>query len=233
MSVWAIIGWVLLGILGLILLLLVFPVFLRVSYHGELTARLYVLGIPFTLASPKKEEKSNAKEKPAKKGKKAKKSQAKDADKKKARPSISAMLKEDGPGAVISYFSAVTRLAATALRRVLAALRISRFEVDILLASADAAQTARQVGMACAVVYPAEEVLIHLTHMKKHRVTVAPDFLAEKGRVSLEIRLHIVPIRGVWALLRLLWGYLLLNLREKEQGSDQTEPAKEAVSIAD
>lgn len=233
MSVWAIIGWVLLGILGLLLLLLVSPVFLRVSYHGELTARLYVLGIPFTLASPKKKEKSKKDNKPAKKGKKAKKAKAQSGDEKKDRPSVSAMLKEDGPGAVISYFAAVSRLAATALRRVLAALRIGRFEVDILLASSDAAQTARQVGMACAVVYPAEEVLIHLTHMGKHRVTVAPDFLSEKGRVSLEIRLHVVPIRGGWVVLRLLWGYILLNLRDKNQGVDKTEPVKEAIAAAD
>lgn len=232
MWAWAIIGWILLGLLGLLLFLLVCPVFFRISYHGELTARMYVLGIPFTLASPSKALKKEKKASRSGKKQKSFKKDSQKGDKKKAQPSVVDMLKEDGPGAVIAYFAAISHLASTALRRLLAALRISRFEVEILLASADAAKTAQNVGRACGVVYPAEAVLQRLTHMKRHRVTVAPDFLSEKGRVDMEIRLHVVPLQGGWVLLRLLWGYLMLNLRDQGQGGDKAEPIKEAVSAA-
>lgn len=40
----------------------------------------------------------------------------------------------------------------------------------------------------------------------------------------------MIPARGGWVLLRLLWGYVMLNLRDKGQGMDKTEPIKEAVS---
>lgn len=88
-----IIGWVLLGILALLLLLLIVPVRLRVKYGEELMARLWVLCIPIKLApkkeKPEKESKEEQADKPAKdekvkkdKKKKAKKSSKNEADKK-------------------------------------------------------------------------------------------------------------------------------------------------------
>ena len=231
MSVWAGIGWALLGILGLFFLLLVCPVFFRISFHGELIVRTYVLGIPFTIAAPWKKDKTEENERVKGKRKSAPKKSAR-AGKKKSGFSIKEMLKEDGPGTVIAYFAAISRLAATALRRVLAAVRFSRFRVELLIASADAAKTAQDVGKACGAVYPALAVLQHLTHMKRHYVTVTPDFLSEKGRVDLEIRLHVVPVRILWAALRLLWGYLMLNLLEKDDTRETSVPSGKAVSTA-
>ena len=47
MSGWTIVWIVLLSLLGLLVLLLAVPIYLRVTFHGELTVLVRVWGIPF------------------------------------------------------------------------------------------------------------------------------------------------------------------------------------------
>ena len=63
MSGWTIVWIVLLSLLGLLVLLLAVPIYLRVTFHGELTVLVRVLGIPFRLYPRKKKPE---KEKPPK-----------------------------------------------------------------------------------------------------------------------------------------------------------------------
>ena len=49
MSGWTIVWIVLLSLLGLLVLLLAVPIYLRVTFHGDLKVLVRVLGIPFRL----------------------------------------------------------------------------------------------------------------------------------------------------------------------------------------
>ncbi len=206
--------YILLGIVGLLLLVLLFPVSLRASFSGEFTVRLRVLGIPFTLY-PLREKKPA---RPAKSARQKRKKKAAKAQKKPSEEKLSAsigrMLKEDGVGAVLHYLKEMAALLGTAVRRILAALTIDRLELHMVLAGEDAAQTAILHGTACSVVFPALALLQANVRVRSREVQVVPDFVQGERRVAFDVRLHACPLRLLWAVLRLLTGYVGYTLKE-------------------
>lgn len=125
MSGWTIVWIVLLSLLGLLVLLLAVPIYLRVTFHGELTVLVRVWGIPFRLYPRKKKPE---KEKPPKAEKPKKSRKQKPGKLRKESMSVSQMLKEDGVGAVVSYYTSLARLLSTEARRL---LRPSRWTIWI------------------------------------------------------------------------------------------------------
>ena len=93
MSGWTIVWIVLLSLLRLLVLLLAVPIYLRVTFHGELTVLVRVWGIPFRLYPRKKKPE---KEKPPKAEKPKKSRKQKPGKLRKESMSVSQMLKEDG-----------------------------------------------------------------------------------------------------------------------------------------
>lgn len=200
-----IIGYVLLGLLALILLLLAVPVFVRVTFFGELTATVFFLGIPvFRFSSAEKVPESPktvaVEEQP---------------DKSKDDPlsALALQLKQDGVGATLHSLGELARLAGGAFRRVLAALTVDKLVLRLLVAMNDASQTARTTGAVCAVLYPALTTLQAVLRIRKREVTVTPDFLGSTGRAEAEVILHTVPYRLLWAAL---WSFLAYRKWRKD-----------------
>ncbi len=200
---WSIVWTVLLGLLALLVLLLVLPVSLRIAFRGELTVRIRIVGIPFRIY-PRRERPE--KEKQAKK-QKAKKRRKTDKKEKKL-PAFSKMLKEDGVSAVISYYASLARLIETGAKRLIRVFTVDHLYLHMTVASGEASETAQDYGRACAVIFPAEALLESVMRIRRRSVRVIPDFLASKGRAEFDIRLHAVPARILWVLLRLFISFI-------------------------
>lgn len=223
MTVWGVIGIVLLSLLGLLVLILLSPVFARIRYDEELTVCLWVLGIPvyrYSSAKPKRE-------KPKRKADKPKKKKEKTEEKK---PSFFAdlakRLKTDGVGAVVAEVKEIAREVVGALRRVARCVVVDRLELQLVIASDDAAATAINSGRMCAVLYPSLTAIQSVVRIRHRAVTVVPDYLAEKGRVRADIVLHGFSIRLVWAAVRTLMSYIALQSRKSTKTKEESENGK-------
>ena len=206
---WAV--YILLGLLALILVLLFMPVWVRVTYRGELCVRVRVLGIPLTVLPPP--------EKPDKPDKASEKKDKKPAEEKEKSPSrgkellseISRSFREDGVQATLEYLQALAALAGRAAGRALRSITVDCLRMDMLIATGDAADTARRYGQVCGVLYPALAAVSGPVRIRRRRLRVEPNFLAEKSAVQLEIRLHIWVFRLVGAAIALLVGYWMMR----------------------
>ncbi len=101
MSGWTIVWIVLLSLLGLLVLLLAVPIYLRVTFHGELTVLVRVWGSRSGCIRARRSRKRRSPK--AEKPKKSRKQ--KPGKLRKESMSVSQMLKEDGVGAVVSYYT--------------------------------------------------------------------------------------------------------------------------------
>jgi hypothetical protein len=206
-----IVGYVLLGLLALILLVPAFPVFVRLTFFGELTVTVFVMGIPvfrFSSAASSSDapQKETTKPKP----------QPPEKDKppeKKENPlaALAKQLKYDGVGAVLHTVGELARIAGGAFKRVLRSITVDRLQLRLTVAAKDASDTAQTTGKICAVLYPSLSVLQYALRIKKRAVTVVPDYLAEKGAAEADVTVHVVPYRLLWAAIRAFFAYRKWN----------------------
>jgi len=190
-----------LGVIVLLLLILLLPVHLHVFYHEKLVIRAGVLFINFTLyPRPPISEK--------RKQKKAKKEKRKQAKEKEELSRAEEMLRSEGVLAVVHYYIEMTRLIGTALKRLVRTITVDKLILNLIVASDDASDTAVNYGRVCSVIYPAQALIESIVRVKKRDINIKPDFLLEKGNVNGEIRLHVLPVRVLWALLMFFIGYI-------------------------
>ena len=197
---WGIIGYSLLGLLGLLILLLLLPVFVRIRYYEEMTVCVRVLGIPVYRYSSLK-EKADKPPRRKKKKDKAEKKHKKKQEKQGFFADLTKQFKTEGVAAVLRTVKTVVGLATGALKRVLKSVTVDRLQLQLIIASEDAAATAINCGRVCAVLYPSLSALQCAMRIRRREVTVTPDYLAETGRVMADVRLHVIPIRALWAAL--------------------------------
>lgn len=220
MTVWSVIGIVLLSLLGLLVLLLISPIFVRIRYNEELTVCVWVLGIPvyrYSSGKPKREKPKKKADKPKKKTKEEKPSFFAD---------LSKRLKTDGVGAVVAEIKELAGLVIGAARRVAHAVTVDRLQMDLIVASDDAAATAINSGRVCAVLYPSLTAIQSVICIRHRAVTVTPDYLAEKGRAQVDVLLHGFSIRLVWAAVRTLISYIALQSRKSTNTKEESENGK-------
>lgn len=213
MGVWI---WLLRGVLALlalagalVLLLLVVPVYGRLTYREELRLRLWVLGIPITVFPErpkrvKKAKKSAPGRKKAKRVEKAKKPSAL----RQLKTELAESFRRDGVAASLRYLTRLAQLAGTALRDVLPAVTVARLELHLRIAAEEAADTAVEYGRVCAVVFPGLAALERWLPVRRRRVTVEPDFLRERSAAQIEVGFHVRPWRLLWAAVVFLVRYL-------------------------
>ncbi len=202
---------VILCILAALLILLLLPISLRVNYKESLEVRIRYLFVSVRVF-PKKAKKKSAEAKRKQEIKQAAKEGKEDLS------HIQTMLKEEGIAATASYLSEMLRLIGSAARRLLAAASMD-IRLRIIVASEDAAQTAVDYGRVCAAVYPLEAALECLTHVRRRRVVIIPDFTKTQGEFEGDIRLSMMPIRDLWIGLRFLRGYMKTLVRQDKSGA--------------
>lgn len=214
-TVLAVIGYVLLGVLVLVLLVPLFPVFVRVTFEDDLCLRVYLLGIPIIRCTPQPETEAS-------KPRQVKSEPKPGAKKPSFWDDLAKSLKEDGVRTVLRQMTDLAKLAGGVLHRVFRGITVDRLRLALTVASGEAADTAQNCGKVCAVLYPVLSALQLVLRIRRREVTVTPDFLAEKGQARADVLIHAVPYRLLFAVLWALpafwkWKKALQSNHEEEQ----------------
>lgn len=203
--------YILLGILALIILLLLIPLYVRASYDSDLLVKVRYTFVSITVyPRPEKPVKPQKEEKIIKKGKMKKAEKTKLSE-------IEQMLHEEGVAAVAEYLVELAKLTGTAFRKVLAAITIDSLKLKIRVVSEDASSTAVEYGRVCAAVYPAEGILENVMHVKHRSLDIKPDFLGREGEVKGDLRLHVIPLRILCIAIQFFIGYIGNTMDERSQ----------------
>ncbi len=218
---WAV--YSLLALLGLVLLavllLLFVPLGARIAYDGELQVRLRVLGIPITLLPAKKGDSSAEKPPP-----KPKKKAAGPSKGQQLKQELSTAFRQDGLGATLQYLGELARLAKSALGRLLHSITVDKLTLEMLLATGDAAETAKLYGTVCGAVYPLLAAVSGPLRIKKRALRIEPNFLLPQSGVQFDVRLHVRVYQAVAAALWLLLRYMTIrettDIRTKEEANN-------------
>ena len=203
---WKAVGYIFLGLLSLLLITLVIPVYLQLRFKEELTICIRIWGIPvfrFSSADEKKTESSKR-------------------DEPSTGKSVASSLKSDGVNATIQYVKQITSLVVNTARRIFSAITVDKLIIKLTVASADASQTAQNTGRVCAVLYPAVTALQNVVNIRKREVTVIPDFLGEKGKAELELLAHAMPLKMLFAVRQ----YFAVKSIIKKENREEVEHGK-------
>lgn len=202
----------LLGLLALLIVLLSIPVYGRLSYDGDLSARVWVLGIPITLM-PRPEPASKPASAQSSSGKKQK-------EKKPSKlKELAELMKQDDLSGTLHFIGEVAALAGKTVGRLLRSITVNRLDLQMRIATDDVATTAQRYGQVCGVLYPALAIIERWVRIRRRDLRVEPNFLAEESAVRFDIRLQVSLWRLLGAAVALLWGFLVI----KEQSNPQNK----------
>ncbi len=181
--------WILLAILGFLLVILLWPVCLNVTYQGELKVRARVLGIPFTVFSEKKAAKKPAPAKTA----------GPVAGPKRKLLNLSRRLKEDGLWETVSFLKELAAIILKGAQKLFRAAWVRSLKLDIQIGGEDAAKTAMNYGKVSASVYPALEIIGGFIRIGKKKILLTPDFVTGTSGVQFAVKIWVCPVRALWA----------------------------------
>lgn len=207
--------YIVFGIIGFLLLLLLIPLHANITFDKDLNIKArYGFLTVIVWPRPKKT--------PKKKVKKEKVKEVKEPEEKKM-SAIEEMLKTDGLGAVLSFIKQLIKISTRAAKRTFRAFTIKHLNLNIIVASDDAADTALNYGKMCAAVYPASGVLHSLVRIKKSDINISPSFLTTTSTVFFDIRLKVVPLRLIWMGLRFLASFVVTMVKLFLKDEDKSE----------
>lgn len=198
----------LLGLLALVLVVLFVPVFGRITYDGELTVRVWVLGIPVTLVPLPEKKTPHSGKKAAKRTEKKQTSKFEE---------MISLMKQDDLAGTLHFLREVAALAVKTTGRVLHSVTITDLDLQMRIATDDPAKTAQRYGQVCGVLYPALAGIENAVGIRRRNLRVEPNFLMETSAVRFDIRLRMSVWRLLGAGIALLWGFLLLEEKDDPQ----------------
>lgn len=197
MIVLKIIGWVLLGLLALIVLALCVRVRLQIEYSSENTS--VVLGwlfLHFKLypMSKKKKDKEKDETKKEEEPKEETQDNSDKEPKKKQDSFLKTLYDAEGVDGLISILQRIVSYTKTFLGNLLHGVVVDELYVNVRCTRSDAAQTAIYYGEVCAVLFPLLGSLISRCRTKKYDVNVYPDYIARFSDASFISSIHITPV---------------------------------------
>ncbi len=226
MSVFLVILAILGGLLLLFGLLLLLRVGVQLRYDGSFSVKLKVLFLSFTLF-PKKEKLRIKGQLPSEK--KAKK------EKKKKQKKEKAVSKKPDFSEMFSFYRQLfTEVILPALGRFLKHLHLRVDQLQIEIASEDAAKTALLYGSAVSGGTAFLEFLRNITHLKMGReeeIYIRNRFDKIEGSCRVRITLSLCLWQAVHILLPALMKYLLLQQKKEQQVEKET--LKQKANIAE
>ncbi len=209
-------------ILLLIFLLLLVPVRLYVNSEPELT--VIVKYFWFKKGILPKGEKSGEKKAPAEKKPKTKKAREKRA--------LSYTLQE-----ILELVRILLRRTSPAVRRLLRRTSLAKFRMRMIVAGADAAETAIKFGKVNAQVFTAIALVEGLIRLKADQIEILPGFGVAKSETSYSGEMRLSPfallVAGVqiafWGLVSALPLFLKSrnNKTSKKSGGETADARKE------
>jgi len=222
------IGFILLGLLAVILLVLVCPIGVRIdASNGALAVAVRIFGLHFQVYPMKKKEKTPEElarieaEKKAKAEKKAREKEAKaaaeQAKAEKAAAEGKTLPKKKTFVQTLTFDKVcdLLALAKDAIQKVLRGFYIPHFRLYAHLNGGDAANTAILYGGACSFMGGVMPHLEHVCRIKKTDVQLYPDFEGNETVFDLTVTIMTVPIRLVAVALILLFRFLKIQKKHK------------------
>ncbi len=198
----AVVGYVLLGILAAILLLLCVPVRLILRYCTGKTPvgvlRWLFFQIDLLKAAERKTTDVDTR---------AKKADKPHPKKEKKPLEFSQML-----GIVADLLSSLKGGAGMVVRR----FRIYRVRLSMIVAGEDAADTAIDYGKCNAAVYSAYALAKNFMNLKNPEIEIRPDFVSGNGSVDFEMRGRLMPIVALVAAVRIFAAFLVKTIHRKK-----------------
>ena len=210
------IGWVVALVVAIILLLLLLsPVCLSVSYEEKwkVEARYLFIRYPLYPPRPPKKKKKDKKQGPAPEKQKPEEKSSPWRD----------ILKEKGIKGLLSFLRQLANAVTGGAKKLFQPLVIQKCFLHVTVGGEDAAQTAMEYGYLCAAVYPATGAVIANTKCKRHDVQVLCDFDSQEtdfrfyGKCSVKVLFLLVA--GWTAAYR----FLKSQIKEKLQVQKQSE----------
>ncbi len=199
----SIIGWVLLGLLLFVFVLLLLPVHTRIRYDGALQVWCGLGPVSLRLFPMKKKPKTE-KEKAQAAEKKAEK-----AAKKAAKP------KKDKQKLTLEIICDYIRLGVEALGMMRRRLVLRNLTCHLKVASKDAASTALLYGRIAAAVSALYPVLERNLRVRHTDIAVDADFEHETLDVVADVTLAVCPLRMLLAGMILLIQFLKIQKKSK------------------
>lgn len=198
--------YILLGILLVIILLLLTPVRLKVSYREDFRCTLIIGFLRFALY-PQKPKKKKKSKKPEKSEKKPEPEEEKKTN----------LLKEKGISWLFDLIKRIANLAVGVLKDFFGHIIVKKLMLSISVAGSDAADTAVKYGYCCSAVYPAFGIIVGAVKCSQYGIDISPDF--EENAKSAAILELEAKIKIFWLVtLVLKHGFkglkLLLDLKK-------------------
>lgn len=198
----AIVGYVLLGILAIIFLLLCIPVRLILRYQtgiepvGQLRWLFFRIDLLKVVQEKTKEpQKQEPKEK-------------KPAPKKGKKPlAFSHML-----GSILDLLASLKGGVGMIVR----GFRLYRVRLLMVVAGEDAAQTAVEYGTCNAMIYSAYALAKNFLNLCNPEIDIRPNFVSEESSVDFEMRGWLLPITLLGAALRIFASFLVKTIQRKK-----------------
>lgn len=211
----AIIGYILLGLLGLLFVLLLIPVKLVVNYVTGQPASAYVRWL-FIKYDFLKEDTQLVKEKP-----KAERKAGREGDEKQKTAKKSPMEFSELVGTILDIISVSYRPAGRFIKK----FRIYRLHIHMVVAEGDAAETALAYGKVSAAIYTAYALACNFLNLGKPDISIMPDFTKEEGRVDFELRGRLLPIYALDTGIRIAYAFLVKTIKRRQR-REEPHPRK-------
>ena len=188
------------AIVLIIALLLACPVTVSGEYEEELSVTVRDLFFRIRVL-PQQEKKKKAAG-----GQKQEKKKAQAEQTEETKNKIREILKKKGVSSLVELLSEAASLAVSVLKRFFSHVHISLFDLFLLVAAEDAAETAVLYGKVCGSVYTAAGAFMQACDCRRFGVSVVPDFQRSKTEARFRFRawvsLFYILQEGVSALIR-------------------------------
>ncbi|MBR2579418.1 MAG: DUF2953 domain-containing protein [Clostridia bacterium] len=164
--------WVLIAVFALIILILILPISAELYYDSEKFD--FKLKIGFLRVDTLGKWFSNRK--------------SKSGDKKTEKKKKNSEKLKDIQSAA-KYVKAFISTSGKIIKMILKSIKFKRLNLKIVVGSEEASKTATTYGAVCAAVYPVTSAFISFSEPKNYDISVIPDFVSEKIKVFIDLKL--------------------------------------------
>lgn len=200
--------YILIAVVCLLFLLLFLPLTVDLNFKDKLLLKIKYSGITFF--NNQKRVRIN---------KKRKKSNAKTID--DTTPTEENFLKrtykQKGLLGTVEYFSKLLAMFLKRFRWIIRQLNFRKFNLNLSVATSDAANTAVQYGKICSMVYPVLSFLYTNAHFKAKEVNISADFSKTKSEFQVSLSVTTRLIFWLIAAIAVFFEFLKLQRKESEK----------------
>ncbi|MDO5123776.1 MAG: DUF2953 domain-containing protein [Eubacteriales bacterium] len=221
--------FIVLGVLLLLgIILLLSPIGIKLYYNNEtdvVSIKLKCFGITFTIYPRKKPKKKKKRKK-----KKQEETTDKPEDKNKTTLDFRKLYERYGFTGLINIAKSLAKSVWSILSGLLSASTVNRFNLKIIYAGSDAADTAIVCGWAYSVICPvASQILAAAKKYKESQVDILPNYTeGAQPYIEADIYVSITPMSLMLLLVRNAKPYIKLFRALLEAINKDTEETKES-----